>query len=496
MGDLGVRGKPFQEVSSSHEEGVSKTSAAESKSPGFVSRIFNALLGRSSRVRSIEGRVFTRVPGAPIRAKVESPGDGRTVGIWARLCRCFTRKSPDSQRPVTTELRGSVAETADTAARVSMGQFKEIARGAAKRILVPEDKGSLPDFDGKVLMTPTGRGKEGELREELQTMSDIAGEVKVHRGAGCLAVDVEEVSVGGANFALLAEAASGDLERIIQEPSIDLNQRLELVSQFLMGSEALHSTGRAYGDTKPENCLVYGDSTTGYSLKISDFGKTKQVGSGAGSYSGNTRFAAPEGQLSKAADVYANALVVIRILEEAVLEPGEKSLVEVEDKDVPASDKVRGVERFIVEHKAFLGCESKGIMGKIRSCWRRMMHLGKRPSLEQQEKQHGALSGYIAVLADRLGTKFGMSVSQQAGLQFVLGTMILSEPSHRYSMTGIVENFTQMVMPPRAEAPAVSSKLRSSVESGGLHKLRMSTGFKVPCSVFRDMLSRRGAAMA
>jgi serine/threonine protein kinase len=290
-------------------------------------------------------------------------------------------------------------------------KFKKVAEGAAKVVLVP--KLSFQDLkqnqinleiESKAYYVPQNSffdQKRKELEEEVETCNKIENDTK-HDGKKYLAIDLKplekEYRIKNL-YSVETSKAKGDLEKNIQTP-IGLSTRIKYGFQYLMGLAALHDSNHSYGDTKPENCLTY-DSED---IKISDFGKAKEAKEDKPQkYTGNMRFAPPEGQQSKAGDVYSGGLLLIRILEEEYLQGTSDPLITVnkDDLDVHGSDKVRGVEKYMVEHKAFTACESRGWAGVVRSCFRRVFKLGKLTEGEKAQ-QKTALDLYIAQLTTKL----------------------------------------------------------------------------------------------
>jgi len=183
-------------------------------------------------------------------------------------------------------------------------------------------------------------------------------------------------------------------------------ERIRLAHDFLAGMTVLSVADCAHGDIKPQNCLVYRDSRGSLSLKVSDFGKTQKVAEGETKpYRGNIRFVAPEGRVSKQGDVYGAALVVIRTLEEFLGDSGE-SLVKIDkkDKEAQAIKKRRGIEKYIVEHKAFLGADTPGLPSIIYKGLPRRARLEKQTK-KQKERQQKLLEGYVNALIEGLEGK-------------------------------------------------------------------------------------------
>lgn len=145
---------------------------------------------------------------------------------------------------------------------------------------------------------------------------------------------------------------------------------------------SLNQAEYASGDVKPENCLIYTDDSGNRSLKVSDFGQTRKVGDGTKTYMGNLRFSPPEGVLSVKGDSWGAALVLIRSFEELITDNNGDPLIEIEPankEDRPATQGRRGVEKFIVEHKVFLGIDTPSLSDKLFRRLPRQVKLNSRP---------------------------------------------------------------------------------------------------------------------
>jgi len=287
--------------------------------------------------------------------------------------------------------------------------------GAVKRVwfLVKNRTFVHPDPTTKwVYYTPVfsffGKNKK-ELEEEVETMKKIDGHLKEVGGSTRnLAVRAREYKnlISKKYTVKVRRASGGDFEKKIRDIKTSLNQRIKFGLNLLSGFKNLHQANFVYGDPKPENCLIYNNRSNNdrENLKIADFGKAKKVESDRVlSYKGNTRFAPPEGTLSKSGDVYGAALILIRNFEEEIFknekDNSKTSLYTVpnQDFDAKASDKLRGVERFVVEHKAFLA----GNPGVSLSSLMKRKKMGKLTDIEMKAQQT-AMHDYITLLQFRL----------------------------------------------------------------------------------------------
>lgn len=314
--------------------------------------------------------------------------------------------------------------------------FTKIGNGAAKTVLIPNKDAFLLDKDSSEIQNKAYyipreaffKNTKKELKEEVEMCKKI-NENTEHKGKQFLALDLTKVEKEhriNKKYTVETTSAEKDLEKAIKEPRALATRILDGV-QYLMGLSALHDSNHVYGDTKPENCLVYSDR-----IKISDFGKTKENSNESQKCVGNMRFAPPEGLSSKAGDVYSAGLMLIRFIEEEFLDPTHSSpLVDVleKDLDIRASNDLRRLEKYMVEHKSFTACESRGWLGMIRSRYRRVFKLGKLSS-EGQTAQQTALNLYINKLIEKL-EEAGKSKEECEGLKQLLKSMTDSSPTNR-----------------------------------------------------------------
>ena len=200
--------------------------------------------------------------------------------------------------------------------------FEYVAKGAEKvvlRILSSQIKDAGATDKKYVFYVPKTTGlisKESSLRAEVAKMKqikDTLSELGVTDNLN-LALDTdvvkgEELKQFGSSkqFAVKVEEAKHDFEKEITNKNSTAKERVSLVTNFTSGLHNLHRTGYAYGDMKPENCLVYDRGDGKKELKISDFGKSEQVTDvdfdpessdklkveAPKTYKGNLRFAPP-----------------------------------------------------------------------------------------------------------------------------------------------------------------------------------------------------------
>jgi len=258
-----------------------------------------------------------------------------------------------------------------------------------------------------------------ELQQEVKIMKTIERKVRINKGSTeHLAVGAKVIAKGiGKKYTVRVDRAKSDFEKKITSPTTTLGDRLRFGKHFLSGIRYLHEANFAYDDMKPENCLIYENKKGVEVLKISDFGKTKYLKDKKSMpYKGNTRFAPPEGKLSKKGDVYSAALVLIRNFEEEFLKDKtntRSSLITPpkEQFDRAASKKLRGIEKYLVEHKASLASNPGKSLSGAKKRWK--MDKLSRKEMKVQEQ---AVHTYINALVTKLSkTELGEEKAKKFG---------------------------------------------------------------------------------
>lgn len=328
-------------------------------------------------------------------------------------------------------------ETPQNLERIGKGKVKLVwapKNGPAAEANLPIDRSKTKE-QAEVYYTPVKTffgSREKSLKAEYKILKDIKDNLH-GKDIKNLALNAEEVEIGG-RFALKVDKGS-DFEDEIKKNTPTLEQRVKFGKEYISGMKELHDAGFAYGDIKPENCLLMKGE-----VKISDFGKSRNVGEGKKPYTGNMRFAPPEGSLSKKGDVYGAALVLIRIFEESVITQNE-SLLPAEDKEEfePLEER-RGIERYILEHKAFQAIEPRGWKGKVELMKRRAKAVIL--SKNEKEKQTEALNQYIIELGERLEGK--LQERRANDLVNLLLDMTNGNPEERPSMEEVQKSYNSI----------------------------------------------------
>ena len=363
---------------------------------------------------------------------------------------------------------------------------KEIARGAVKIVWIKE--GDIkPNADGKATQNSNNRvcytaissflgRKIEELKEEFRKMKAILEKLGSKKQSSDY-LFLEGKELNGENringeYTLEVDKASCNFKEKLCSPETKLQDRVILGNHLLKGLASLDNADFAHGDLKPENYLIFQKDGKNI-LKLSDFGKAKELpGNKTAAYTGNTRFAPPEGVLSKKGDVYGAALILIRNFEEEYLKPTETtqtssiyenesdsgslmgvnendvdqqetSLMDVheDDFDMAASPELRGIEKYVVEHKAFLasneGISLSKIIRRIRMSWR---------SESEKEGQTKALHSYIDALRQKLqnDSRFNNKAEELCNL---LKKMTKANPDERISAVEAAELYEAIFTP-------------------------------------------------
>lgn len=302
----------------------------------------------------------------------------------------------------------------------------------------------------KVWYTPNiafGISRKSALKKEFKTVGDIKlgmrgnTEKLEHLALEWELLESERVVSNGVthHYTIRAAKAECDYEKHIKEvSSADFSQAKGDIRQIMQGVTALHSEGWIHGDLKPENCLVYkkGDKLV---VKIADFGKAVKVEDNKFlPLKGNTRFAAPEKLASKKGEVYSVALMMIRSLEETLPKGTVIKEVNKENRDCKVHESRRGVEKFILEHKAFPTCENKGTWsGKIRNIILRIPF--RKASSENMKTQESLLKDYTHNLCEKLKTNGSLPKSSE--LEKLLNDMLSQDPDKRPSMEDALNRY-------------------------------------------------------
>ncbi|MEC7840467.1 MAG: hypothetical protein VX777_10555 [Chlamydiota bacterium] len=326
-------------------------------------------------------------------------------------------------------------------------EFIQLDHGAAKIVLKDKDVEN-PKFVYYIPVDNLLNFKEKELRSEVTTMNDILNKFKNANGGShpqYLFVEVDVIEGAEkieSKYTLKVKAAQSNFEKRIQS-NIDPENRGKLLGNFIKGLEELHSTGYAYGDIKPENCLTFekkvideetGSETTELSLKWGDFGKARSMNPGdAPIYEGNPRFGPPEGFLTKKGDIFGAGMVLLRALEQEFLTADKPSLLLVKEPQFKHEKTFVGIEKFLVDNKNFHACPSGGLAS--------LHHRFRTIVSSDQRKREQAISikKYISALSDHLKTKYDNTQVDQ--ITNLIEDMMNIDPTKRPTAKQATERF-------------------------------------------------------
>lgn len=214
---------------------------------------------------------------------------------------------------------------------------------------------------------------------------------------------------------------------------MSLDQELEIGSQILEGLTYLQETNHVHGDLKPENIFVYLDAEGRPFVRISDFGKAKQLNNDNVKLfrNGNPSYSSPENKLTKKSEVYCAALMIIRLLENKYLTEEHSSLIEVpkeKQKDKP-DERRKGVEKYLVEHP---DCKQYNEWGRTNIVATVMAPFAYAIGVKGTPASQTAIHNYIDRLKEKL--KNETSFENIEGLIFLLKRMTLSDRQARPTM--------------------------------------------------------------
>ncbi len=232
-----------------------------------------------------------------------------------------------------------------------------------------------------------------------------------------------------------------------QDHLVHFNNKVRLGKEFLNGMKDLHDAGFVQGDLKLENILVYHEKNEqGHvvsHLKISDLGKTKKISEREEVFhTGNYRFMPFEGKLSKKAEVFSSALVLIRMLEEGLPKkdglPGEDGmLLKPSEFSLEADSNRRGVEKFLVANKKTPQTET--LRGKVRVVSGVVARQTKDFLAAKKE-----LDKYIDELINRLGDTYSLNITELRDLGDLLKKMTAINPDYRPSLTEALGQYQEI----------------------------------------------------
>jgi len=332
-----------------------------------------------------------------------------------------------------------------------------LAKGKAK--VVHEDL----EFGQKVYYTPVKGiwekifgSKKREIKSEVETVQAIKTafrEKGIDQATSNLFLDMEEVKeekrINGQYTVEATRAGEDDLEKVIQRKKLSFLHGARICLDIANGMRCLHKAGYVHGDLKPENVLIFEEE--GKSIaKISDYGKTGKLSHDESRiYTGNPRFAPPEGRLSQKGEVYSTALMMIRVFEANYLdETNEFMLKRPTRTNETVNDKraKSGVEKFLILNQSCPQTEKSTWMGKVKYLARSLKLAFKTepPLVRAQEEIHL----YIDELCKKMDQDHAGNVEmikQIEELGNLLKKMTQSNPTLRPNMTEAVKDYNAIL---------------------------------------------------
>lgn len=297
-----------------------------------------------------------------------------------------------------------------------------------------------------------GEESTATLAEKLGIQEELVSEIyglrnqmrPLLKSGTHLATDFEEVTGSeriGEKYTVKTSRAKSDLEYALTEETPDFRTKIIYCKGILEGMRDLHLAGYVQGDLKLENVLVLDDNF----VEITDFGKTRVIREGQQLiYVGNGRFAAPEGKLTKKSEVFGTGLMLIRVLEEGLLDPKSKMIKSPAalDFSAPPEENRRGIERLVVLSKECPQTERNTVWGKMRLISRSSLYLPfmqkALPTFSGAERE---IHSYIDALIQKLQEAGDIDAKTAGDLGECLKAMTLLDPSLRPTMQEARDQF-------------------------------------------------------
>lgn len=352
--------------------------------------------------------------------------------------------------------------------------FNLIATGSTKSIYEATGKGAPQNI---VFATAKHPWQTHKLRNELLHCEQIRSVLQAKNlPTQHLALDCSESSTRPHNtFTLEMPKASCDLEEAILDKTRSMSQRLQFCKDVSSAVATFHDAGFVHQDLKTNNFLVFSNWRSSVT-KLSDFDTTTSMDAEDVSLQlkGNIRYASPENVLSQKGEVFSLALILIRILEEAILPsfPSSSTLVPAPKRALPLLQykPARGVIQYLIAHPfsdrssfSFLATFATRVISYLKY----KLTGNELFLLSSYDKQH-AIHTYIDALQSKLGAQRSLPASSSVKICELLKKMTLADPLQRPSSREVQRFF-------RSEALSYTDKLLSLWERG---KEAYRTGFQ------------------
>lgn len=377
-------------------------------------------------------------------------------------------------KPTVTPATPSVSKKTKEAppAPLKNKKFVHITSGAAKAVHIVKENAS--DTEAKhVYYTPVKGlfekifgSKKAEIREEVVAAAKIQDSLnsKGLVGESYIATDLEEIkgydNLEGQYVVKAPKAGENgkkiDLDKLLApvegEAPPPREAGFEFGRQILSGLKNLHDAGYVHGDLKGDNILHFREALPNGEvrsvLRIADFGKARQVDdNGSVLHTGNPRYAAPEGRTSKKSEVFSAALLLVRNLEEEVLQATNQDMV-ISPDQVKSDQKgkgLRGIEKFVVTNENCLQTNNKNIPGKIR-----LISGAARAILNVRDQKTKSSSEEVGKYIDALFSNLKENVTQEQAtaldkMNGLLKQMISEDPNDRPTMGEALAEYEECI---------------------------------------------------
>lgn len=388
-----------------------------------------------------------------------SGGGGITPDFRRHLSHVIENRPPvTAQTTQTSEIAPSHSSTLSKIKHTVLKKLglssntKVVAKGADKVVSIPS--GKIPktthtDRQKKAFYTPNrafGMSRKKQLKAEVEIYKKIQNKLKekgLDPANSKLAIqhDVLEGKerIKG-QYTVEVDKAEGAIDGQINSEMTGIDV-MKLDIDARTGLAELHSIDMVAGDSKLDNILVYKDKEGNLSAKVADFGRAKDInGDESIENKGNTRTVDPSGKISKKGEVWSAAVNTLQMLSLLLDDPN--SVVDEMMNDAPgATESIaphpdrKGVEKLVLQHKAFSAVENKGTwIGRVENARRR-----KNPPEVSADTQSLLMTTYTDKLLETLEEKGKISPDQRQLLSGVLRSSFSVDPEKRPSMADSVQ---------------------------------------------------------
>lgn len=243
-----------------------------------------------------------------------------------------------------------------------------------------------------------------------------------------------------------APLAENNLENAIRERQYGWKESSALAGHLIQGFRSLHDGGYIHGDPKLDNILLYKTKEGMLEARLGDWGKARKMADDeVGIHLGNRRHMPPERLCSKKGEVFGVGMMLVRLLEEELLQDQKvKMLIEPKEEWIDPQKRAqlrfeadptrqrKGIERFLSILAIAPEIDAKSIDVAIHIALS-MAHLAAFSSEKQLELDQ-AISDYLDALEDQLQKKYPDEAKEIRNTVAILRGMLQSDPYRRISM--------------------------------------------------------------